>query len=267
MKSDRPKVMHRLLGRPMISYVVDAVRGAGVKNIILIAGFGSGELKEYFSDGKVKVLLQKKLLGSGDAVNTARAEIKKHKGSCLIVYGDTPLISKETIKKLIEKHASSGSVLTLMTAVLKNPSGYGRIIRNTEGRILKIAEEGEAKEYKKEIKEINVGTCVFRAEALLEALPRIGRENAKEEYYLTDAVKILAEEGAKVDSVAIEDLSEMIGVNSKNELAEATKVLKERIARELMASGVTIHDPGTTTIYPDVRVGKETIIYPNTVIE
>ncbi len=267
MKSDTPKVMHSLLGKPMISYVVDLATDAGIKDIILVTGFGSDKIKEFFKGTKVKTVLQKKLLGSGDAVNTAKKEIKKFKGDIVIVYGDTPLIKKETVKKLIEKHRTSGASLTLLTVILKNPAGYGRIIRNTDGRILKIAEEDEVREYKKEIKEINVGSCIFKAEDLFEALPEIGRENAKKEYYLTDAVKILSAKGKIIDSIAIEDLSEMIGVNSRVDLAEAVKVLKNRIADELMAAGVTIQDPLTTTVYPGAKIGKDTVIYPNTIIE
>lgn len=267
MKSETPKVMHALLGRPMISYVVDTVCKAGVDDIILVAGFGSEQVKEFFKDTKIKTVLQKKLLGSADAVNTAKINIKKSKNNILIVYGDTPLIKKETLQRLAEKHKTSGASLTLLTATLKNPTGYGRIIRNTDGKILKIAEEDEARSYKKEIKEINVGTCLFKAEDLFGALKEIKPNNVKKEYYLTDAVKILSDKGKAVESVAIEDNSEMIGVNSRAELAEVADILKNRIAYELMLSGITVQDPSSTTIYPDVKIGKDTIIYPNTVIE
>lgn len=268
MNSSKPKVMHELLGRPMISYVVDSVSGAGIKDITAVIGFGGVHVEEFFKGTKVKTALQKKLLGSGDAVNAAVKDIKKFKnGDVLIVYGDTPLIKKETIKKLIEKHKTSGASLTLLTAILRNPAPYGRIIRNTDGRIIKIAEEGEAKDYKKEIKEINAGTCCFKAADLLEALAEIRPGNSKKEYYLTDAVKILSDRARLIESVAMEDSSEMIGVNSRVELAEAAGILKNRIANELMEGGVTIQDPSTTTIYPGARIGKDTIIYPNTIIE
>lgn len=268
MKSDRPKVMHEILGLPMISYVVDSAKAAGVKTIVLVTGFGSLEVQEFFKGTEVKTVLQKKLLGSGDAVNTAKNQIKRSaKSDCLVVYGDTPLIKEETIKRLIDKHNSSSSSLTLLTAVLKNPTGYGRIIRNTDGRIMRIAEEDEAKTYKKEIKEINVGTCIFRAEDLFDALDNIGCENTKKEYYLTDAVKILSDSGKKIESVSVEDLEEMTGVNSRVELAQAASVIKNRILNGLMMSGVTIKDPCTTTIYPGVKIGKDSVIYPNTIIE
>lgn len=267
MKSDTPKVMHEILGRPMISYVVDSVKAAGIKTIVLVTGFGSHQVQEFFKDSGVKTVLQKRLLGSGDAVNTAKREITKSKGDCLVVYGDTPLIKSNTIRRLIKKHRDSSAILTLLTAVLKSPTGYGRIIRNTEGRIMKIAEEAEAKTYNKEIKEINVGTCIFRTEDLFASLNNIKPENTKKEYYLTDAVKILSDSGKKIESVSIEDLDEMIGVNSRVELAEAASCIKNRILNELMTSGVTIQDPSTTTIYPGVKIGPDSIIYPNTIIE
>ena len=267
MKSDMPKVMHEILGRPIISYVVDSVKKTGVNNIILVTGFGNNFVRGFFKSGGIKTVLQKRLLGSGDAVNTAKKEIMKTRGDCLVVYGDTPLIKPDTIKKLIAKHGDSSSSLTLLTATLKNPAGYGRIIRNTEGRIVKIAEEGEAGTCKKEIKEINVGTCIFKAEDLFDALGKIKPENAKEEYYLTDTVKILSDNGRKIESVSIEDLSEMTGVNSRVELARAASCVKFRISDELMMSGVTIQDPATTTIYPRVKIGRDSIIYPNTIIE
>jgi bifunctional UDP-N-acetylglucosamine pyrophosphorylase/glucosamine-1-phosphate N-acetyltransferase len=268
MKSDTPKVMHEILGRPMISYVVGSVQDAGIKDIVLVTGFGSGLVREFFEGTKVKTVLQKKLLGSGDAVSTAKKEITKSKSSdCMIVYGDTPLIKRDTLKRLIEKHRTSGASLTLLTAILKNPTGYGRIIRNTSGGIVKIAEEDEARTYKQEIKEINVGTCIFRVEDLLNALGRIKPENAKKEYYLTDAVKIFYDSGKKIESVFVEDVEEMIGVNSRVELAKASACVKTRILNEFMEAGVTIQDPATTTIYPGVKIGRDSVIYPNTIIE
>ena len=197
----------------------------------------------------------------------AKKEIKGSKGDILIVYGDTPLLSKETIRKLIEKHKSSGASLTLLAAILKDPTGYGRIIRDTGGRITKIAEDSEAREYKKEIREINVGTCIFKSEDLVSALKEIGCDNSKREYYLTDAVKILTLKAKKVESLAMENLNEIIGVNSRIELAQAARTMNNKIMDELMASGVTIQDPATTTIYPDVMIGPDSTIYPSTIIE
>lgn len=267
MKSAKPKVMHEILGRAMISYVVDSVKGANVSGTIAVTGYGSEKVEEFLKSTKVKTALQKKLLGSADAVSTAAKKLKNKSGNILIVYGDTPLIRKETIKRLIDKHNETGASLTLMTAVLRNPTGYGRIIRNTAGSILKIAEETEIRASGKEIREVNVGTCCFKSEDLFESLKAIGCDNAKKEYYLTDAVKILADKGKKIESITLEDIEEMIGVNSRVELSEAVSVIKRRISNELMMAGVTIQDPATTTIYPGVKIGKDSVIYPNTIIE
>lgn len=266
MKSGTPKVLHEILGKPMISYVTGAVHRAGVKDIVVVTGFGSDKVKDLFYGTKVSTVVQKKLLGSADAVGTAKKKIGGH-SDVLVVYGDTPLITEHTIKKLVEKHRSSEASLTLLTAVLKDPTGYGRIIRDTGGRIIKIAENSEVREYKKEIREINVGTCIFSSKDLLDTLKDIGCDNSKREYYLTDAVKILSSGTKRVESVPIENLDEMIGINSRVELAQATNVMKNRIMEELMVSGVTIQDPATTTIYPGVKIGKDTVIYPNTIIE
>ncbi|MCX5667910.1 MAG: NTP transferase domain-containing protein [Candidatus Omnitrophica bacterium] len=266
MKSGTPKVLHSILGRPMISYVTGAVSRAGVKDIVVVTGFGSGKVKDFFYGTRVKTVVQKRLSGSADAVSAAKKEIKGY-SDVLVVYGDTPLITEGTLKSLIERHKSSGASLTLLTAVLKDPAGYGRIIRDTGGKITKIAEDGELREYKKETREINVGTCVFARGGLLDALKDIGRDNSKREYYLTDAVRILSARALKVESIAMENSDEMIGINSRIELAAAVNIMKNRIMEELMASGVTIQDPATTTIYPDVKIGKDTVIYPNTIIE
>lgn len=267
MKSDTPKVMHEILGLPIISYVVDSVKGASISETIAVTGYGSDRVEALLKSTNIKTALQKKLLGSADAVSAAVKKLKSRSGNILIVYGDTPLIRKETIKKLIDKHSETDASLTLTAAVLRNPTGYGRIIRNTDGKILKIAEETEIRASGKEIREVNVGTCCFKAEDLFESLKEIGRGNAKKEYYLTDAVKILAGKGKKIESITLEDTDEMIGVNSRVELAQACSVVKNRILNELMMSGVTIQDPATTTIYPGVKIGKDSVIYPNTIIE
>jgi N-acetylglucosamine-1-phosphate uridyltransferase (contains nucleotidyltransferase and I-patch acetyltransferase domains) len=266
MVSDTPKVLHEILGSPMISYVTGAVSRAAVKDMVVITGFGGDKVKDLFSGTRIKTVAQKKLLGSADAVAAAKREIRGY-NDVLVVYGDTPLITEETLKDLIEKHRDTRASLTLLTAVLKDPSGYGRIIRDQSGKIIKIAEDGEVREYKQEIREINVGTCVFSSGDLLTALKEIGCDNSKGEYYLTDAVKILSARGLKVESIIMKNLDEMIGVNSRVELAQASNIMKNRIMERLMASGVTIQDPATTTIYPDVKIGRDTVIYPNTIIE
>ena len=266
MKSDLPKIMHTILGKPMISYVTDAVYRAAVNDIVIVTGFGSDKVREHFKGTKVRTAIQKRLLGSADAVGTVKKDFSS-KGDVLIVYGDTPLVTEDTIRLLIKKHRSSGASLTLLTAILKDPSGYGRIIRDAYGRITRIAEDSETRENEKNCGEINVGTCIFKSGDLLDALKYIDCDNSKGEYYLTDAVEILYSRSKNVESMAMENLDEMIGVNSRVELARATNVMKNRVMKKLMASGVTIQDPATTTIYPDVKIGRDSVIYPNTIIE
>lgn len=265
MKSRIPKVLHEVLGKPMISHVLDSVREAGVIDVIAVTGYGSELLKDVLKD--VKVIRQKKLLGSGDAVNTANKMLGEYSGDVLIIYGDTPLIRHQTIKSILTQHKASGASATLLTATLKDPTGYGRISRDDDGRIVKIIEEEEASLFEEVIEEINVGAYCFKAGDLFDALGAVRPDNKKKEYFLTDVIGILHKKGKRIESVEINDTDEMIGVNSRKDLTQANQVLKQIVLDEVMASGVTVLDPASTTIYPGVKIGKETVIYPNTVIE
>ena len=265
MRSETPKVLHKILGKPIIRHIVDSVKEAGITDIVTVAGFGSSLLKNAVNDTKVAV--QKRLLGSADAVVTAKKAIGKNVHDILIICGDTPLIKGKTIKALIEKHKSSKASLTLLTAKLKDPRPYGRVVRGSDGKILKIVEETEASLYEEVINEINVGTYCFSAKDLYEALSEIKPDNKKKEFFLTDTIGILRGKGKIIESVSAEDPDEAIGVNTRKDLAQATTILKENILETLMSGGVTIEDPPSTTIYQDVRIGKDTVIHPNTVIE
>ena len=267
MKSDTPKVLHDLLGRPIISYVLKALNDAGVGQIVTVAGYGSDLLRKAIGL-RTKFVIQKKLLGSGDAVIRAKAALgPRVSGNVLIICGDTPLIRYETIKSLIDKHNSSDASATILTARLKDPTGYGRIVRDDNKSVSKIVEEIEAGLYEEVIDEINVGTYCFKAKDLYEALAVVKPDNRKKEIFLTDVIEILRNKGKKIESVLTKDEGEAIGINDRADLADASAVLKKRILDELMLSGVTVEDPLTTTVYPDVRIGRDTVIYPNTVIE
>jgi len=265
MKSATPKVLHELLGRPIISYVVDAVKGAGIKDIVVVAGYGASEVKAAL--GGVKVVIQKSLLGSGDAVKAARGALAGFKGDLLVICGDTPLISPATVKELYIKHKALGAGATVLTAHLEDPSEYGRIKRDSSGRIIGITEALEAGHDTAGPAEVNVGTYFFRAKGLFSALARVAPDNAKREYFLTDVIKILREDGGPIASVSVRDTGEMTGINTRMDLAEATKTMKKNILDALMVQGVTIHDPASTTIFPGVKIGRDTTIYPNTIIE
>ncbi len=266
MKSEVPKVLHEIFGRPIISYVLDAVRGAGVADIIIVAGYGSDLLRESETVKNTKVVIQKKPLGSGDAVAAADKLLAKFTGDCLVICGDTPLIQTDTIRQLIVKHKDSDASLTLLTAELRDPTGYGRIMRDGAGRITKIIEEEHARLYEEVINEVNVGTYCFKAKDLFDALGQIRPNNAKKELFLTDAVEILHKRSRPVESVKMDDSCQMTGINSRKDLAEAIRYLKEKVLDEAMESGVTIEDPSSTTIYPGVTIGQDTVIGPNTFI-
>ena len=265
MKSDIPKVLHEILGKPIISYVLDSLKDAGVKDIITVTGFGNVKLREFLK--YTKTVIQKELLGSGDAVGTAKKDLEGYSGDVLVICGDTPLVTGRTISSLVEKHKSSDASLTILTAVLTDPTGYGRIERDRNRAILKIVEEEKAELYEEVINEVNVGTYCFKAGDLISALVEVRPDNKKREFFLTDTVEILRRKGKGVESVTVDDISEMIGVNSRRDLAEATRIMKARILDRIMDGGVTIEDPASTTVYGRVKIGRDTVIRSNTVIE
>lgn len=265
MKSDVPKVLHNILGRPVIGYVLDSLAESGVDNVITVVGHEAGLLKEYL--GKRKFVIQKKLLGSADAVLAAAGYIRRHKGDILITYGDVPLVGPDTIGKLVRLHRISGAGMTLLTVRMDDPSGYGRVLRDADGRVRKIAEETEASLSEKDIKEINIGTCCCKASDLMEALSQIRRDNSKKEYFLTDVVEVLIKNGKRVEAMATDDRDIAIGINTRKHLADAALGMRKKILEKFMCSGVTIEDPETTIIYPSVEIGRDTIIRPNTIIE
>ena len=266
MKSRTPKVLHKILGRTMLSYVIDSVTSSGVSDVVIVAGYGRQEIEAALEGEGVKVVLQKKLLGSGDAVSSARKAVKAGVTDVLVACGDAPLVRPATFKRLMAKHRESGASATVLTAIMKDPASYGRIVREG-GRITKIVEKKDATPREEVIREINVGAYCFRAKDLFAALSGIGTDNAKKEYYLTDVIEILKKRSLAVESVLAEDESEAIGINTRNDLARASRVMKGSVISGLMSEGVTIEDPGTTTIYPGVKIGPDTTIYPNTVIE
>jgi bifunctional UDP-N-acetylglucosamine pyrophosphorylase/glucosamine-1-phosphate N-acetyltransferase len=265
MKSSTPKVLHEILGKPMILYVHEALRKAGIKDIITVAGHGSHLIRE--SVAGTKIVIQKRLLGSGDAVNTAARALAKFSGDVVVICGDTPLIRGTTIKALVGKHKSSGASLTLLTAKLRNPVGYGRIVRDGRGAVAKIVEEENADIYEKAIEEVNVGTYCFRARDLFGAMGGVKADAKKKELFLTDTISILRASGKAIETVTMDDPSEMIGINSRKSLAEATATMRARIMDGIMALGVTIEDPLSTTIYDGVKIGRDSVIHPNTYIQ
>jgi bifunctional UDP-N-acetylglucosamine pyrophosphorylase/glucosamine-1-phosphate N-acetyltransferase len=266
MKSDMPKVLHPICGSPMIEYVLNNLSGAGIRRIIVVVGHKGQQIEEHLG-ARVQVLYQERLLGTGDAVATTKKSLSTFDGNILVLYGDTPLLLNQTLRKLIRSHRSGGASCTLLTATFADPTGYGRIVRDKNGKIAKIVEEQDADTYEKTISEINAGTYCFRKRDLFEALGEIRPANAKKEYYLTDTIERLVRKGKSVGSVFVSDENEILGVNSRKDMVKAQCVIRNRILDHLMCNGVTIVDPATTYINQDVRIGQDTIVYPFTMIE
>lgn len=267
MKSDLPKVLHAICGRPMIAYALDIAAAAGIKQPIVVLGHGADAVKRVLPK-EIKVVVQSKQLGTGDAVLTAKKALSGTAGSLLVLYADTPLLRRTTVQKLVESHFKNSATTTLLTAHLADPTGYGRILRNETGLISGIVEEAEANAAQRALREINVGPFVCQVEPLLEALALVKPSSAKKELYLTDAISHIArQENTKIQASRVEEASEALGINSRTELARAIGVIRQRIIESHFHNGVTIEDPGTTFIDHGVSIGADTILHPHTVIE
>ena len=266
MKSDLPKVLHPICGRPMLSYALDLAAAAGIKQPIVILGKGAEQIKPTLPK-EAKPVLQVQRRGTGDAVLAAK-KLLTGTGAVLILYADTPLLRRTTVQKLIEAHFKTSATCTLLTAHLADPSGYGRIIRNENGLVVRIAEEPEASAAERAIREINVGPLVCSIPALLAALALGRPSDAKHELYLTEIVAHIArQENAKIQVSRIEEISEALGINSRAELSRAIGVIRQRIIEAHLHNGVTIEDPRTTFIDHGVTIGADTVIRPGTVLE
>jgi len=266
MKSDLPKVLHHICGRPMLSYILDLVRVLKIKRTVVVLGYQQEEVKKIIPSG-ITIVIQKKLLGTADAVKQALFQLKNFKGTVLVLYADNPLLENSTIKKLLTYHFKNKLDATLLTATLKNPSGYGRVLRDKYGSICGIIEENDADEFQKSIKEINTGIICFNKEKLKEALAYVKLNKRKKEYYLTDVINIFYKKGYLIDSLKITDINEALGINSRLDLAKANSLMQQRINYRLMENGITIIDPRSTFISYGARIGQDTVIYPFTVIE
>ena len=266
MKSSLPKVLHGVGGKPMLRHVMDAAQGAGAARSIVVVGFGGEQVAAAMGDG-AEYVTQAEQLGTGHAVLQTKEILRGFEGTVLLLCGDTPLLTVATLQSLCEAHQSSGAAATVLTAILANPAGYGRILRDADGGVTGIVEQKDATPEQMEIGEINTGNYCFEAAALFGALDGLTCNNAQKEYYLTDVLAILARAGQKVGAVQVGDFEETLGINSRVQLAEAEAVLRRRKLVELMESGVTVMDPASTFIDTGVSIGRDTIIYPFTWIE
>ena len=265
MMSELPKVIHLAHSKPMVVRIIDALNALDVEENVLILGHKREKVLEVLGND-ISYVIQEEQLGTGHAVKQAEEKIKNYNGDILIINGDIPLIQKETLVNFYNEYKEENADGIVLTAIFDNPFSYGRIFKEND-RVLKIVEEKEANEEQKKIKEVNAGVYIFKAQHLTYALGKINNNNEKGEYYLTDVIEILASENKKIISYSLEDSMEIQGVNSKVELALVSRVLRERKNKSLMESGVILIDPATTYIDDEVKIGKDTVIYPNVTIQ
>lgn len=265
IKSDLPKVLHKVCGKEMVNHVIDTMRKANIEDINVIIGKGADLVKEKTSSRNVSYALQEEQLGTGHAVKCAIDFLRGKKGVVGVFCGDAPLIKAETVDNLFKTHIENKNSATLLSSIVEDPTGYGRVVREND-EVLKIVEHKDCTEEELKINEMNAAIYCFDIEKLLNSLDKLSNNNNQGEYYLTDAIGILKEEGNKVGAVTI-DYEETIGVNSRIQLAEAEGILRNRINSRHMINGVTLIDPSTTYIGDDVEIGRDTIIYPGNVLE
>ena len=266
LRSKTPKLLHPICGRPMIDWVVDAARASGASRIVVVDATGQ-PLRDRLDEDIVTVV-QEHRRGTADAVSAAKAEIPQD-GSVVVLNGDVPLISPETIAALARKQSESGSGATILSAVIDDPAGFGRVVRGADGNVEKIVETKRVEDATAEelqIHEVNTGVYAFAGGPLLEALARVGNDNAQGEYYLTDVVALLHGQGQVVTAHALEDMDENLGVNDRVQLAVVRKAAQRRICEELMLAGATIVDPDNTVIDHGVTLAPDVVIEPGTAL-
>lgn len=264
MKSDLPKVLHEVFFSPMIHHVLDTLEPVFLGRNIVVTGHQRQLVEQALRGYSISFVHQPQQLGTGHAVLACENELRLHKGPVLILCGDTPLIRTETLREFLRIHVESASQLTVMTTKVGEPANYGRIVSDANGNIVKIVEEKDATPEEKEISEINAGIYCVDAQFLLGALHRVGTDNMQGEVYLTDIVAIATCDGVHVHKFICRDSEEVLGVNSRRELAHAHSVLQRRYLTVLMESGVTLIQPETITVQKSVTIGKDSQIHPNT---
>lgn len=262
MKSDLPKPLIPVCGRPMLFHVLDELARTGVEKIVVVVGTGREQVLAALADYHVEVAVQDPPLGTGHAVLCAEQALSDFDGDLVVTYADVPLLRGETLLRLLDSHRASNAAATVLTVFYDDPTGYGRIVRDAAGRFLRIVEEKEASADVRAIREINTGVYVFQARRLFAAVKHLKPSPVKGELYLTDAIEILVRDGYQVTALPTDDPSEVLGVNDRVQLAQAEAIARQRIREQLMRDGVTMLDPATTYIDAGVRVGRDTVLYP-----
>ncbi|MEK5108076.1 bifunctional UDP-N-acetylglucosamine diphosphorylase/glucosamine-1-phosphate N-acetyltransferase GlmU [Cytobacillus sp. FSL K6-0129] len=265
MKSKLYKVLHPVCGKPMVQHVFDQVSTLDIKDIVTVIGHGADLVQSQLGEAS-EYRLQEEQLGTAHAVIQAKDLLQDKEGVTLVICGDTPLIKAETMEALFKHHEEQSAKATILTAHTDQPTGYGRVVRNTAGHVEKIVEHKDASEEERLIEEINTGTYCFDNKALFQALSQVSNDNAQGEYYLPDVIEILKAQGEIVTAYQTPDFEETLGVNDRVALSQAEMYLKKRINEHHMRNGVTIVDPLNTYIGVDVEIGSDTIIYPGTML-
>lgn len=267
MKTTRPKVLHEVCGRPMLAYVLDACREAGIEKLLVVVGYGKAALIDAFSaEPGITWVEQAEQKGTGHAVMMCETALRGFEGRVVVIAGDMPLVRGETLKTLIRTHDSEKAAVTLATTELEDPTGYGRIVRDGAGRLMGIVEHRDCTADQLAIREVNPSYYCFDAAALFEALGQIRPDNAKGEYYITDALKILIQAGRTAAAVPAVPPDDATGINNRHDLAIVNRMMQDRIQRRLMDAGVTIVDPATTWIDARATIGQDTVIEPFCVV-
>lgn len=268
MKSNTPKVLHKIFEKPLLGYVLDNVKNI-VNESFVIVGHHAEEVTEYVEKNynSAKTVLQSPQLGTGHAVSMVCPSLENFKGQVIILCGDTPLITKKTLQEFIDFHNQNNSDLTVMSTIFENPTNYGRIIRDTDNSLKCIVEEKDATPDQKAVKEVNAGIYCLNWEKIKPAFSQLTSNNAQGEYYLTDIIEWGKKNKLNVNAYIMQNNEEIYGINSRSNLATATKIMNTRKLNSLMDNGVTIVDPQSTWISEDTEIGADTIIYPATYIE
>ncbi len=264
MKSGLVKVMHQLAGAPLITYPVGAARQAGASRIVIVVGHQAETVQSLFSgQEEIAFAVQAEQNGTGHAVACAAPLLRDFRGKVLILCGDVPLISDQTLDSMVKRHALHGATVTVLTTEVANPHGYGRILKNEAGHVTGIVEERDATDGQRAIREINSGIYCVEAEFLFDAVAGLSSDNAQGEYYLTDIIRLAADRGLTCISHPAGDAREVMGINDRVQLAEAEAELRKRFNETLMRGGVTLRDPKTAYLDPGTVIGRDTIVYPN----
>ncbi len=269
MKSSQPKVLHQILGRPMVAYLIDTLKGVGVDDIVLVVGHQAEQVQEAYKDYGVRFVVQEPQLGTGHAVQVAMAAVDPKAGTVMVLCGDAPLISGESIRSLQQLHERTGAAVTVQTIELPDGVHYGRVVRDESSRVAAVVQAKDSKDRPDllAIREINTGAYCFDAAFLVDGLRKIPKSPVTGEIYLTDLIHIARARGLGVEALVDADVEALLGINSRAELAGATQTVKRRINQRHMDQGVTFIDPELAFIEPLVAIGKDTVIYPNVYLQ